>query len=122
MYFFCKELVLMPFRSKAYTERLKKQNFATYLSNKQHTEEFNRYIERIPQTVWGIPAEKGAAYATMNYLATFFKRYLYSFSSDIFFPIMNAPTSEAVYKPWQIFLQDKGVKFYFNHTLTTIVP
>jgi uncharacterized protein with NAD-binding domain and iron-sulfur cluster len=48
-----------------------------------------------------------------------FIEYVFS-QSEKKWQVMNQPTSEAWLNPWFKFLKDKGVKFYFNHTLLQV--
>jgi uncharacterized protein with NAD-binding domain and iron-sulfur cluster len=118
---FAKEVLLLPFRSKKYLMKLQHLDFKSYITNENtHSLSYQMYIERFPQTLWGIPPEEGSAYVTINSISTLFKRYLNLFSKDIYFPMMKEPSSDALYIHWERFLIQRGVKIFYHHKISKI--
>lgn len=117
MFFFCKEILLFPFRTSSYYKALKAIDFAKYIQYDKHSAKFQRYIGQWPQALWGIPSSQSAAYVSMDSLSIINRRHFNIFSKEIFFPVMNAPTTDAVFYPWLTHLEKAGVDFRFEHVL-----
>lgn len=122
MYFYAKEIILFPFRSKKYHHYLENTDFSSFLkkASKKYSPEFERYVGEWTYAQWGMPPEKSSAYLTLNVLFAVHLRHFNFFKKELLFPVMNAPSSEALFTHWHKFLVEKGVNFHFNHALISI--
>lgn len=117
-----KEMVLFPFRSKKYYQKCKNVDFATYLKkkDKKRSKAFMRYIGEWTHTAWGANPKKSAAYLTLDVLSKVHYRFMNIFKKDLLFPVMNGPSSQALFSHWHQLLKEQGVNFYFNQVLTNV--
>lgn len=122
MLFFTKEILLFPFRSKQYHQQLKNMDFSSFLKREKNTysPEFLRYIGDWTHIAWGAPPNQSAAYLSLDVLSKTHYRHANILNKELLFPMMNRPSSEAIFSHWFTLLKQKGVQFYFDHRVTDI--